>query len=690
MPRRCPWPTGAALAAGLLASVGMLTFLGPGARAAASTGGPALSLLGQSPWVMPTVPGNPKDFTLSLGAAPGTPGTDTVTITLYDHLDTRSGFEQTLNGTPTGLLDRTHPVAWSALHPGTGGASVLSVAVEPTPTATPAPPAGTPTLDLHCQADTGTCPGVYPAVVALARQSGATVARFTTYLVYAEAASTHPLHFALVDPLAAPVVFRSGTHDPVDAVAQVPASTAAALDGLVASLKANPQVPVTVAAAPQTLTALRDRGAAGRAAVDGLATLSTASTHEMLFQPFVPFDLNAYAGAGEQTEIAAQTGKGAATLAKLGVRTTAESGPWVATGAVGTALGTGLAQLGSTQVVVPDTAISSAASHGGIGTWSSTFTLGLGRGHTVSAAASDSELATHFTAEPNDPVLGAVQLLADLSMIHFEAPNTTAVRGVVAVPPAGWVPDAAFDDMLLSGLDQNPDVDATTLTSFFDQVQPTPTVPTRRLAIPGPGPVLTVGQSSRISAARLRLTGFDTALVGRPQEPILGQFDNLLLSAETNTAGSSPLAAGLDGFGRSLSGQLSLISLATTRTITLTSRTGKIPITVLSSAPYAVAGTLVVSGERFEFPEGNSQTMVIDHATNPVRVTVQARTSGDLPLDVVLTSPTGKLVITHGQLTVRSTATSAAGFVLTLLALAVLLAWWARTWWSGRRARRDA
>ena len=71
---------------------------------------------------------------------------------------------------------------------------------------------------------------------------------------------------------------------------------------------------------------------------------------------------------------------------------------------------------------------------------------------------------------------------------------------------------------------------------------------------------------------------------------------------------------------------------------------------------------------------------------------VEARTSGVLPLQVTLVAPrtdpgAPPLVIAHGRLTVRSTATSVVGVVLTLLAIAVLAAWWIRTWRRGRRLR---
>ena len=167
----------------------------------------------------------------------------------------------------------------------------------------------------------------------------------------------------------------------------------------------------------------------------------------------------------------------------------------------------------------------------------------------------------------------------------------------------------------------------------------TPTTPTRSLATGGTGPVLTAAQARQLTVARLHLTGFDTAVPSQPA--VLGQFDELLLSAESATTGSTASASASAAFGRSLGTQPALVTLATTRTITLTARTGKIPITMLSAAPYTVVGTLAVSGDRFEFPEGQTVHMVIDHPTNPERISVQARTSGDLPLTSPSPRPQG-------------------------------------------------
>lgn len=662
-----------------------------GAATPTAAKGPVLSLVDQSPWVKPTPPGSPKTFTLDVAARPGTPATDEVVVTLYDLLTTRSGFEQTLKTTPTkGILDQTHPVALSSM-PVVDGGSALSISVLPDPTATPAPAAGTPTLDLHC-VGTGTCTGVYPLVVSLVRPStGGKVANstFTTYLTYSTEKSAHQLDFAWVVPIAAPVTIRSGERDPAKAVAAPSRATTASLAGLVATLgaKSNVNVPVTVAASPQTLQALGGRGAQ---AVQQLAAMSSADqpTRQFLAQPYVPIDLGALAGAGEGEEITAQIKLGASVLRTLKVQATSKASTWVATGTVGSDLRTGMSKVGASSLVVPDADL--AAPRDTDSTWASAFTMSLGKGAPVTGAVADSELAAHFTADPGDPALEANQLLADLAMIHFELPNTTTPRGVVAVPPAGWTPTKAFDSELLAGLATNPVVQATTLDGYFSafsKVLGSATPPTRRLQSGGTGPVLAPSLARRITAARLRLTDFDRAVPGKPAAPVLGQLDQLLLAAESDDLVHAGQVAGLDTFGRALDGQLSQVQLATERTITLTARTGLIPVTIISSATYTVVGTLSLSGGRFVFPHGSTRPLKLNHNTTPVRVDVEARTSGDLPLEVSFRSPTGHLLIAAGQLTVRSTATSLVGVVLTVLALLVLLGWWARTWRAGRRRR---
>jgi len=258
------------------------------------------------------------------------------------------------------------------------------------------------------------------------------------------------------------------------------------------------------------------------------------------------------------------------------------------------------------------------------------------------------------------------------------------------VPPAGWSASAAFVDTLLDGLEANPNVAPVTLAGLFDEVPvggngwPAD----RQLASTGSGPVMAPGLAHAVAAGRLRLTAFAGAVSGADR--MLDLLDERLLSAESDQLHPAGQARGVAGFERSLAGQLALISLAAGRTITLTSRSATIPVTILSAAHYTVQGTLTLSSDKLVFPPPGATRshVVIDHPTNAVRFAVVARTSGDLPLSVSFVSPNHGLVIAHGELTVRSTATSVVGVVLTLAAAAVLLGWWARTWRAKRRDRR--
>ena len=107
----------------------------------------------------------------------------------------------------------------------------------------------------------------------------------------------------------------------------------------------------------------------------------------------------------------------------------------------------------------------------------------------------------------------------------------------------------------------------------------------------------------------------------------------------------------------------------------------------------ALSGDVVVTltSDKFTFPDGNTQRLTLVHPTTSVRITAQARTSGDrLPIEVTLHTPDGQVLIAHTVLTVHSTEISFVGVALTVLAGAVLLVWWIRTWRRSRRARPRA
>ena len=683
--RRRARPVALVFAAAALAwSAGLWLHAPPAGAAAGSR--PALLLDGQTQWVTPASAGAPTTFQLVL-SAPNAPAGAQVAVTLYSRLDSRDHFEQVVQRGPrsTPLSDASPvPLAQLPADPHTPGGVDLNLQV------TTAPSTGGQALGLACSgtAVTGTCTGVYPVRVALLDAAGNVLQRLTTFLTYSARVSATPLNFAWVVPVSAPVSVVAGATNPRTALEPLSRSEVGALAQLVRLLHAAPSVPVTIDASPETLQALAASGPTGRAAVTTVAAMSAdQSVDEVPSAPYVPVDLASLSGAGEATEITAQMAAGATVLHKLGVQTSPTL-PWLALPPVGNDIGPGLSRVGASQVVVQDSSLAPTPTAPPV-TWASTFRLALGA-RSVEAAQTDSFLDGQFRHAGSDPALAATQMLADLAMVHFERPYTRHARGMIAVPPPGWTPDATFVRTLLAGLDGNPVVTPVTLDKFFSTVAP---AGTRTLQANGAGPSLSRSLARSLSKARIRLTQFEQAVQGKDGKPaVLGQLDHLLLAAEFDRLSTRGHAGAVAVFEHALSHQLGQVSfIATEKAFTLTARTGVIPITVVSHAPYTVTGTLTVSGARFTFPPGNrtetSHPMVLDHPANTLRVSVLARSSGDLPLDVAFTSPTG-LVIAQEQLTVRSTATSVVGVLLTGLALAVLLTWWARTWRARRRRRR--
>ncbi len=431
---------------------------------------------------------------------------------------------------------------------------------------------------------------------------------------------------------------------------------------------------------------------ATRGGLHALSQLTTLDSAEMLDQPYVPVNVAALTEAGIAGEIQAQLIRGDSLLHLGGLHPT--SGPWVdaaSTFSQGDAadLASGVQVAGAPELVLNDADLAQSGRPNF--TFAQPFELDLGHGSSLAAVAADGALGTRFTAAPDDPVLGAQQLLAGLSFVHFENPFLSDHRGVVVTPPPGWRASAPFVNTLLEGLTGNPALDPVTVQQLFAQVpvagngEPS----TRRLQSGPAGHGITRTIAQRIAAARVQLSSYSAAVTGRPTS--LNAPSDALLAAEARSLSPARRTKALDLFGRTFAGQLDQIKLATERTVTFTSRTAPIPITVLSAAPYPVHVVISLASDKFVFPNGSSQSLTLDRPTTSVRMLAQARTSGDrLPIDVTLRTPDGQLILARTVLTVHSTAISFAGVALTVLAGAVLLVWWVRTWRRSRRRRPRA
>jgi uncharacterized protein DUF6049 len=638
--------------------------------------GPELSLVSQTPWVTPAEPW----FNLALGISPGAGPANGLYLnfTFSGRLDNASQLQQAISGTPpTSTLLHDPDVPVSAVTGGLGATACVTVVQEESVTPPATGPgvcaAGSPTLVLGCPPDTVTCGDVYPVTVALLRQGSSTpLAHLTTFLTFDEPEG----------PPSPGGPLRVGVVVPVNDGGVTTAANA---------LAAYRDVPTTLVVSPLAMTnATRVRDHADTRALSQLETLNASD--EILDQSYVPINVAALSEAGLHGEINAQVQRGDELLRTAGLRP--DEGPWVDTTTAfsqGDApnLASGLQVAGAPQLVLSDNDLAAAGRANY--TFAQPFTLDL-RGSSVPAAAVDSTLSARFTADANDPVLGAEQLLASLAFVHYENATLPDQRGVVVAPPAGWRPSAPFLETLLGGLSAaNPTLSAVTLTQLFAQVpiggNDEPSV--RHLQSGPATRGITHNAATRIALARQQLGSFSLAVDGHPAD--LTALSDALLATEARGLSPSGRAAALTAYDKAFASETGKITLATERTVTFTAQRAAIPVTVLSAAPYPVRVVVTLTSDKFTFPDGSTRSLVLDRPTTSVRVTAQARTSGDrLPIEVTLHTPNGGLVLAHTVLTVHSTAISFAGVALTVLAGAVLLVWWVRTWRRSRRARARA
>ena len=671
-------------------------FLAPGNAAAhtrsiiasaAVTRAPAapLTLLAQTPWVS-----KGRHFALRLEAGSRTPPTAQlgVSIDVYPCLSSVSGFDQSVTAPPAGtpISSTRAPLPVSGLPAVAGGGFDLSLPVKVDDAQASAP--GGFTIDLASVADQcGLYPaGVYPVRVDLVdTTSGQVVGGITTHLIYTDAApSTQKLRFALVLPIRTAIVAAPAPKAsqllvrPAAALANPTAAAMGALIGTVGAVARNPSVPLTLEASAQAVGALQSAG--HQATVNELSALATTPTlHQFASTTFVPVNASGLVAAGLSNELAMQVTRGTnAISARVTHLATVPGhlGTWISDKALDTAALDQLQTDGYSRVILPSGSVSSPPTNGST---AKPFTLATTGGTPMTAFASN--LSARFTGPPGNPVLAAHQLVAELAQIYYEQPNDDTARAVVGVPPSSWSDNPAFVNALLGALAGNPIIQSVTTSELFGSF---PTATTCRNAcrlLSGTGSAgLPAGA---IRTQRQRINSFSVAApTARSLSATLG---DLVLAAESDLLRPAQQATVLHNTRSALNAQLAQLEVASGQSLTLTSQQGRLPIDIVSSAPYPVTATLTVTSDKLLFANGTTgwtqSTSVLPghNHTNVVYVNVRARTSGVFTVAITLDSPSGGLQLSSGQIVVRSTATSIVGIVLSVGAVVVLAVWWVRT-----------
>lgn len=657
-------PSGAVTAV-VAAVVVLVGLVGPppatsGVAAAAQQAGSVLRLASQTPWV---APGEELVLRLNVTTAE-VPADVELAVAVYRRFRNRSELTRTLADGPRGNpLTVVPPTPLAELATDPAGAVVVRLPVQD-----PAQPPDPARLRLSSE-------GVYPVRVELRETGGGrTLAGLVTHLVLTRPPQPggYPLKVALVLPVHAPPALQPDGRRTLSRRTN-------GLAALARSLGAYPFVPLTLLPTPETLAALD--ASPREEDEETLAALArSTAARQLAAATYVPLALPAFASPSLAAEAAIQLDRGAQVIERtLGRRPDPRT--WVAEEDLDERSALRLQQQQVDRFVVPEPTLEPVDLDV---TLAQPFELDVRAVRRPTAVAGDSGLAAHF-GPATDPVLAAHRLLADLAVVYQDRPSRA--RAVVVVVPRSWRPDRAFLDSLLAGLSTSTVVSGTTVDDVFANVEPATTAGraplVRRLAPRAAGATV---PAEDVRAARRRLVAFASMLT--PDNALDDRIEELLMVAEGAGLRSGRRQEYLDGIAARIRSHTRAVQVPAHRSITLTARTGEIPVTVLSRTGYPLHVQIRVASEKLDFPKGSVRNVNLDRRSTTERFSVKARTSGSFPLRVSLVSPDGDLVLGNSRFTVRSTAASGVGVVLSVGAGGFLLLWWARHLVRGRRNRR--
>lgn len=276
------------------------------------------------------------------------------------------------------------------------------------------------------------------------------------------------------------------------------------------------------------------------------------------------------------------------------------------------------------------------------------------------------------------------RFVAETATIHLETPGL--FRAVVAMAPPDWEAQGDSASGLLEVLASGSWLRPTTPDAIASELEP-PESEEVRLA--SSDQVLENGPDippddyfSALSSARRAIARYSAL---SPPSNRIGALSRRLLIAESTDwwSGRSSLARGMafaESIPPSISTEMRKLHAPAPQTITLTSKTGVIPLSVGSGLQYPVDVVLRVDSDKLQFPDGNRITISkLQPPNQTIRVRAITQASGTFPLNVRLFTPEGTL-ISDSQLTIRSTAYNVVALWITGAAAVFILGWWMVGW----------
>ena len=307
----------------------------------------------------------------------------------------------------------------------------------------------------------------------------------------------------------------------------------------------------------------------------------------------------------------------------------------------------------------------------------------------LTALVTDPELSRLLAARPRGRAakrLALQRFAAVTTLIAAERPDTS--RTVLAIPGRRHKPDARYVDALLTYAAASPWVELASLT--LDRPAPLTGVPRAPLSYPPAQRRRELALDYLADVADLRdmLSGFAGVLAGRSNAGTT-EMSQAILRTESS-AWRSRLADGValrEATARHLGERIGKVYIAERNLVTLTSRRGRFPITVVNDLDVPVEVGLQLTSENaprmlLADPDGDEsrarrQVQVDLPTIGPrrkvtVEVPAQARVNGIVPVQAHLLTPDGATYGEVRSIKVRATDYGRIANVLTGGALVVL------------------
>ena len=418
-----------------------------------------------------------------------------------------------------------------------------------------------------------------------------------------------------------------------------------------------------------------------------------ASGHPPAAFPFGNADLPALVRVGGGARADGPVGKGRNLLANGLGTAPDESLAWPVDGAVDGALLQALEQGGSDVVVLeprhlpaPETGVTQNA------------TVDLGDGPEPQRALVGDDVLSEALADPRSagaPVEWAQRILAETAVTWLERPNSSEPRGILLAPPQDWRPSRAFFRSLVRGLGAAPWLRLQPASTLAAEVPQGPAEGERRLATVTAADVaagLSRTYLNQVEKTRDELDSF-TRAVGNDFSPPDGGNDSSSFERDLLVAESSdwrpPSARGrgrgyIRAVDQGIKGVYRHIRVISTP-VTLTARSGKIPITVANGSAERVTVVLRLTSPKVDLPAASEPFVLEPGRRTTQLLQVGTRATGTFPIRVDVLTPDGEQTIAGGDVRLTSTAFNRVALALTGGAAGLLLLWWR----FGRRRRPE-